>query len=501
MTAPLQTDAAEPVRRRRALFPVAVAVASMIVAAVLLTAGFLFKARCLGPTFDVNGVSGPDLGPRSMVEVCYSDLQTLWANRHLYSHLPPYSGSYTHDGGLTGGTLEYPVLSGLLLWLFARPASTDAQFFQYTAAGLALAGLLTAYLLARLTGWRSLWWSLAPGLVLYTALNVDHLPVAATVAAFAIVLSADALDPGSRQRRRRLLLAAGMLSVGAGLKLYPLLFVVPVALWIGIGDRRNESVVKRRSPDWPGAAMFAGVAAAGFALMNVPFAVANFDGWWAAFQFQWQRPIDATTNSIWYWSLRPFSDSHNIPAQRMMATVSTAATALSLLAVCLAGLRRRTPNGYPWLQVCAAMLCAYLLFNKVHSPQYVLWLIPFFVLLRVPWRWIAAYYVADACMGIGFFRRVASGTNSIEASIWPQVVVVGVWGRAVLLVILIVIFLRADSTVRNPPDRAMGSTPDRAMGSTPDRAMGSTPDRAMGSTPDRAMGSTDRLVGGAHTPS
>ena len=50
------------------------------------------------------------------------------------------------------------------------------------------------------------------------------------------------------------------------------------------------------------------------------------------------------------------------------------------------------------------MVCGYLLFNKVHSPQFVLWLLPFFVLLRIRAGWILAYFVADAAIGIGFFR-------------------------------------------------------------------------------------------------
>ena len=50
------------------------------------------------------------------------------------------------------------------------------------------------------------------------------------------------------------------------------------------------------------------------------------------------------------------------------------------------------------------MLCGFLLLHKVHSPQYTLWLVPFFVLLRVPWGWVVAYLVADLAMDVGIFR-------------------------------------------------------------------------------------------------
>ena len=93
------------------------------------------------------------------------------------------------------------------------------------------------------------------------------------------------------------------------------------------------------------------------------------------------------------------------------------------------------------------MVCGYLLFNKVHSPQFVLWLLPFFVLLRIRAGWILAYFVADAAIGIGFFRwqyLITSGAPSgTYDALSPQLVLIGVWGRAALLVALFVVFLRA----------------------------------------------------------
>jgi hypothetical protein len=77
-------------------------------------------------------------------------------------------------------------------------------------------------------------------------------------------------------------------------------------------------------------------------------------------------------------------------------------------------------------------------------------LLPFFVLLQVPWGWIAGYLVADTIMGIAIFRWFYLITNQlddrIEAGITAQAVVTGVWGRAALLVVLFVLFLRLPET-------------------------------------------------------
>ncbi|NED63582.1 hypothetical protein G3I15_21870, partial [Streptomyces sp. SID10244] len=46
---------------------------------------------------------------------------------------------------------------------------------------------------------------------------------------------------------------------------------------------------------------------------------------------------------------------------------------------------------YPWIGVSASMLAGFMLFHKVHSPQYTLWILPFFVLLKVRWPVILGY--------------------------------------------------------------------------------------------------------------
>jgi len=196
-------------------------------------------------------------------------------------------------------------------------------------------------------------------------------------------------------------------------------------------------------------AAFAAGSAAVFMLINLPFMVAGWAGWWASFQFQWSRPIDLTTNTIWFWAARPYSNSDNVAVQHDLAMAATVSTLGALLLACVLGwLRFGRDRGYPWLPVCAAMVCGYLLFNKVHSPQFALWLLPFFVLLRIRPGWICAYFVADAAIGIGFFRTqylINSGlpSDSYDA-LSPQLVLIGVWGRVALLVALVVVFLRAE---------------------------------------------------------
>jgi hypothetical protein len=117
--------------------------------------------------------------------------------------------------------------------------------------------------------------------------------------------------------------------------------------------------------------------------------------------------------------------------------------------------RWRREGIYPWVGVSAAMLCGFLLLHKVHSPQYTLWLLPFLVLVQVPWSLIGAYLLADLAMGIGIFRWYYQLHNGIGSGIYDgfaaQAVTIGVWGRAALLVALFVVFLRVPDRIAATP--------------------------------------------------
>jgi hypothetical protein len=450
--------------------PVFVVVTTLL-CAFTLALGYANKARCIGPDYDHQGRSSPDWGVRITRDVCYTDIQYLWLGRDIDEHVFPYvHGGYdAARNELFGGAVEYPVLTGLAIWLAALPSDTDGEFLTYSALLLSIAGLLSAAMLAWLAGLRSWWFALAPPLVLYAFHNWDLLAVCITVAAFWVLLRA--ARPGGIDSARPLVLAAVALGVGAGFKLYPAMFALPVACWLGAGGwRRGGSGVTSGRRWLVGSGFLVGTGAI-FALINLPFVVAGPRGWWASFQFQWSRPIDMTTNTLWFWLFRPYSNSANEVVQDRLAMAATIATLAGLLvAVGVGWLRYRTDRVYPWLPVCGAMLAAYLLANKVHSPQFVLWLLPFFVLLRIRAWWILAYFVADAAIGIGFFRWQYLINSGLPDTTWdsfvPQAVLIGVWGRIALLIALFAVFSRAP-VVEQPGSPAPVEPKAAARVSTP----------------------------------
>jgi uncharacterized membrane protein len=422
--------------------------AVVLLCGLTMFVGFLNKDRCTGPEFDQWGRSAPDYEERNKAEVCYSDIQHLWIGRDVDRHVFPYvHGSIDSRGVLIGGVVEYPVLTGLLIWAGAIFAQTDAAFLLFSALLMAPFGLATGWLLGKLSRWRALIWALGPPMVLYAFHNWDLPVVFCAVAAVYVVHR----GWGRRERPlvQRAVVASVLLGIGFAFKIYPAIFVLPLCLYVLTGGPGGRGLPRGVRYDFVGAARVALTSVLTVVLINLPFVVIGLEGWKASFAFQGLRRVDITTNSIWFWSMRPFMS--DLTMQTVVGVLSPVGIVASFALACWIGWRRCQREGtYPWVPVSAAMLCGFLLLHKVHSPQYTLWLVPMFVLLRVNWGWVAAYFAADFAMGVGIFRwyyAIEFGEPSgIYDGFSAQAVVIGVWGRAALLVALFFIFLRSEVT-------------------------------------------------------
>ncbi len=374
--------------------------------AVLTVAGFALKAQCIG---DYNQARDRLL--------CSNDIQVLYDGRGMHRHPFPYiHGSLVH-GKLRGGAIEYPVLTGLFAWLPALVARNNGSYLQLTALLLAPFSLLTAYLLTTMVRWRALVYALAPSLVWYSFHNWDLLVVGATAAAF------------HAWWRGETAWAAAWLAIGACLKVWPGFFIVALLL-----DRL-------RAHDRVGLRRAAIVFGAVFGGLNGVFAVINVEGWYAPYAFQARRGADITSNSIWFWGFPQLSTG-------LLNALIPVLLALAFVAALAAGWwRSRRTGSYPFIQVSGAMLAAFMLLNKAHSPQYALWLLPFFVLVRLRWGWWVTYLALDSVFYVGLFRWFYRLSMGGDFGIEKQAVIIGVWGRAVMLALLFVVFLRSETAL------------------------------------------------------
>lgn len=385
----------------------------LAVCAITLVGGYLLKAQCLSPWVDNHQYGS----------LCYNDIQPLFGIRGVQQGIFPYVHGHLNHGELTNGAIEYPVLTGLFMWLVGRLTTDVNAYLKLSALFLAPLGLLTAYLLARMSGRRALLWAAAPAIVLYAFHNWDLLVVAATVAGL------------WAWYRGKPLWAAVAFGVGGALKLYPIMFVAPLVL---------ERLHRRDRTAGIGAL----VAGAGtFVAINLPFVLRSFNGWYATYKFHELRPPNF--DSMWFQGWPEMSiDRVNL--------LSTLLIVLSVVAVLAASLLLARRSGtYPFLQTCGALLAAFLLFNKVHSPQYTLWLLPFFVVIGTSVVWWLAYSAVDLLVYVGVFRWFYNGAETAR-----QAMKYGVWGRAGLLLLLIVVFLLS-------PSATLGEAPATAPSDEP----------------------------------
>jgi uncharacterized membrane protein len=385
----------------------------LAVLAVTIVGGYLLKAQCLQPWADGHQYSS----------LCYNDIQPLYGIRGVQQGIFPYVHGHLDGLELTNGAIEYPVLTGLFMWFVGRFTSDANTYLKLSALFLAPFGFLAAYFLARMSGRRALLWAAAPAIVFYSFHNWDLLVVAATAWGL------------WEWHRGRTAWAAIAFGIGGALKLYPLMFLAPLTLERGHKrDQRGVAI-----------ALLAGGGT--FLAINLPFMLSNFDGWYASYKFHELRTPNF--DSMWFQGWPEMSVDR-------LNTITTVLIIVSFALILGTSLvRARKVGAYPFLQVCGALLAAFLLLNKVHSPQYTLWLLPFFVVIGVSVVWWLAYTAVDFLVYVGVFRWFFNGAETAR-----QAMKYGVWARAGLLLILIVVFmLSPTATIEAEPEPARPEDP------------------------------------------
>jgi uncharacterized membrane protein len=405
--------------------PVAMSCAAALLA---ILAGALHDRTCLTAQPWTHGAA---------VRSCDADLWYLYPLRGLAGHAFPYLHAQPQFG-LPKGTVEYPVLTALFAWLTAQPAHDSSGYFLVSTIALGTVALLTAAALGRLTGRRALLFAATPAVALYTAQNWDILAVAAVVAGTWAWAKG---RPGW---------AAVCFAAGTCLKLYPALLLLALAADCGFnhGRRRATRVLA--------------VGGAAVVAVNLPFMLISWSAWWQVLQYQQLRGVDISAMSLW---------SVLIPGQpvTIVNAVSLLALAAGVVLVLYAASQRASATGaYPFLPACAALVTVFILASKVESPQYLLWIAPYFALLRVRWPWWVAYAATDL---VGYFliMQLTLHTDLQLATGSPLLVAV-ILARWLLLLTLTARFLRAQPGLTVDREPVGGLLPtavsDRAAAAT-----------------------------------
>ncbi|WP_067493817.1 glycosyltransferase family 87 protein [Actinoplanes sp. TFC3] len=317
---------------------------------------------------------------------CYTDVLALYYAEGLNDGKVPYKDH----------AVEYPVVTGYFMGALGLPVHALGQKYPeinqgkwfYNANALVLSILAVAsaaviLALRRRRPWDAAIFALSPILLVTATVNWDFLAIG--LAMFGLYAWA----------RRQPLVAGLLLGLGGAAKLWPLFILGPLFV-LALRSKRMQAF-----------ALALGAAVFGWVATNLPVFLLYRESWNRFFELNDTRPVDWGT--LWYigrfldskWNSGAAGDqgpfqwlSDHIPTLNHLSYALTVLACAAIGVLCLLAPRRPRLS-----QIAFLVVAAFLIFSKVWSQQYVLWLLPLIVLARPRWGAIIAWSVAE----IGYF--------------------------------------------------------------------------------------------------
>ncbi|MFB6819944.1 glycosyltransferase family 87 protein [Streptomyces sp. NPDC056347] len=316
---------------------------------------------------------------------CYSDIPHLFVARGFSDGLVPYFDRLPGDMQY----LEYPVLTGLFMqvasWLTpGGPLQFREQMYWMVNAGmLMVCAVIIAVCVARthrLRPWDGLLVALAPAFALTATINWDLLAVALTAAAMLM------------WSRGRVLAFGVLIGLATAAKLYPVFLLGPVFVLCWRAGKWREF----------GTATLGAVVS--WLVVNLPVMLLAPEGWKKFYTFSEERGIDF--GSFWLIITQRTGEGIDVSTVNTVSTLTTVALCAAIGALTLMAPRR--PR---FAQLAFLVVAAFILINKVYSPQYVLWLIPLAVLARPRWRDFLIWQACEVMYFLGIWLYLAYTTS------------------------------------------------------------------------------------------
>jgi uncharacterized membrane protein len=388
---------------------------------------------------------------------CYTDIYPLYYGEGLSAGKVPY----------TGHPVEYPVLTGWAMqvaaWLVRNVSDTirGREFFDVTVVMLAVCAVIGVLATAHAAGperrWTLLLVPLSPALILAAFINWDLIAMALGMLGVAAWAS------------RRGVLAGVLLGLAVAAKFYPVVMFGPLLLLsLRTGQLREFARTL-------GAAVFAWLA------VNLPVMIIAPSGWAWFYVKSKTRPAD--WGSVWYFFEQlkvPVLGDYSIGRLNFMSGAFFALACVGIALLALAAPRR------PRLaQLCFLVLAAFLITNKVWSPQYVVWLVPLAVLAR-PRLWpYSLWQLAEVGYFFGIWGylifvvrngQVIPGYNGISTGWYFTLLLLRLGAVALLAAYIVRDILSPErdvvrqSGIDDPAGGVFSGAPDRFVLSFPRRA-------------------------------
>ena len=319
--------------RTRALFALA------IVAALL---SFTKFSHCQSSTWAT---------PDQYIHACYSDLPSLFGERGMVDNTWPYASD--------AKAVEYPVLTGLVMYATSFVAHTPISYFNFNAFLLALLFIGLVFIVYRIKPEFTYLLPLAPAMVASLYINWDLWAIAT------MMLAIYWFD------RKAYLYSSIAIAVSISTKFLPVFLLLPILFILWRSNQIRELV------------KYAITTVAIWLAINLPFALTTPTGWWRFYKLNMEREAD--WGSLWL----AFSQLGLGLANLNYLAILLLLIGLTSFVIFLFEVKN-TPT---LASVAFIVLAIVMIASKVYSPQYVLWLTPLAVIALTNKKDLHAFWI------------------------------------------------------------------------------------------------------------
>jgi len=276
----------------------------------------------------------------------FSDIRGFYG-MHFYDgqHLWPFSEKTLLGDTKVQHPVEYPALTGLIMWLISylvSPSQTAVYDYYRITAGIQIVLFaLCAYLIYKLVGKKyAYYFAVAPAVLYSLNRNWDIWAIVAML--FAILLF----------ERKKYILSALLLSVAIATKFFPIVLMLPIMI-IFLRNRQISNFIK-----------YGLTVLITWVLINLPFVLVDLEGWAYFYKFSAERALGSAS---FYELVNIF-----IPGIKFSSIHFYILNILVFLLVTAFLMKLKT---VPTLAESSFfVMFAFILFNKQYSMQYVIWL-------------------------------------------------------------------------------------------------------------------------------
>ena len=311
--------------------------------------------------------------PDQYIHACYSDLPSLFGERGMVDNTWPYASDTN--------AVEYPVLTGLVMYATSFVAHSPISYFNFNAFLLALLFIALVYIVYRIKPEFTYLLPLAPAMIASLYINWDLWAIAT------MMLAIYCFD------RKQYLYSSLALAVSISTKFLPVFLLLPILFILWRANQMRELV------------KYALTTTALWLAINLPFALTTPTGWWRFYKFNMEREAD--WGSLWL----AFSQLGLGLANLNYLAILLLLIGLTSFVIFLFELKN-TPT---LASVAFILLAIVMIASKVYSPQYVLWLTPLAVIALTKKKDLHAFWIwqiAETLYHVAIWQHLALFTGA-----------------------------------------------------------------------------------------